>query len=102
MENYLSHYLGYRFEDYYRQVKCPLLMLVEKNLENEQEKAAMKGLAALAEQGQIEEINGWEHPYGWLLDPDDASKAILRFLSETGHLPVMGTWSHTTIAMFFL
>jgi hypothetical protein len=25
------------------------------------------------------------HPYGWLLDPEDASKAILKFLGDTAH-----------------
>jgi pimeloyl-ACP methyl ester carboxylesterase len=86
MENYLTHYFHYRFEDYYRKVKCPLLMLPgEEALENEREKAVMKRLRELAEQGKMVEVSGWVHPYGWLLNPGDASKAILEFLGDTTH-----------------
>jgi pimeloyl-ACP methyl ester carboxylesterase len=86
MASYMEHYFQYRFEDYYRKVKCPLLMLPGQDLlENEREKAAMEGLRALAEQGQIAQVRGWLHPYGWLLDPEEASNAILRFLSDTTH-----------------
>ncbi len=82
MVNYMRHYFHYRFEDYYRKVKCPLLMLPgEEMLDNEQEKAAMEGLSALAAQAEIVAVNGWVHPYGWLLDPRGVSKAILKFLS---------------------
>ncbi|MBU0492172.1 MAG: hypothetical protein KKB13_10025 [Chloroflexi bacterium] len=63
-------------------MKCPLLMLGEKELENEREKTAMKGLRELAEQGEIGEVDGWVHPYGWLLDPENASKAVLEFLAR--------------------
>lgn len=86
MQDYMRHYFQYRFEDYYRRVSCPLLMLPgEDVLENEREKAAMEGLRALAQQGQIVKVSAWEHPYGWLLDPEDVSEAILKFLSETAH-----------------
>ena len=85
MGNYMKHYYQYRFEDYYRRVKCPLLMLAEKESEDEREKAAMKGLRELAEQGEIVEVSGWAHPYVWFLDPEDASKAILKFLDDTAH-----------------
>ncbi len=84
MASYLEHYFQVRFEDYYRKVKCPLLMLPDQDLlENERETAAMEGLRALAEQGQIAQVHGWLHPYGWLLDPEEASNAILRFLGDT-------------------
>lgn len=83
MENYMNHYFHYRFEDYYRKVKCPLMMLAENDVEDEREIAAMKGLIDLAEQGEIVEVNGWAHPYCWLLDPKDACKAILKFLDAT-------------------
>ena len=86
MVNYMEHYFQYRFEDYYRRVKCPLLMLPgEDVLENEREKAVMEGLKELAEQGEIVKVSGWEHPYGWLLDPEAVSKAILKFLGDSAH-----------------
>ena len=82
--DYMSHYYRYRFEDYYSRVSCPLLMLPGEDVfENEREKAAMEGLARLAEQAEIATVSGWVHPYGWLLDPEDAIKAILRFLGGT-------------------
>ena len=84
-ENYMKHYFQYRFEDYYSEVKCPLLMLAEKELEDEREKAAMKGLRELAEQGEIAEVSGWAHPYCWFLNPEDACKVILKFLGDTAH-----------------
>jgi pimeloyl-ACP methyl ester carboxylesterase len=87
MASYMEHYFQYRFEDDYRKVKCPLLMLPGQDvLENERETAAMEGLRALAEQGRIAQVPGWEHPYGWLLDPEEAGNAILRFLGSTTHV----------------
>lgn len=84
MADYMGHYFHYRFEDYYSKVKCPLLMLPgEDVLDNERETAVMEGLRALAEQAQIVKVGGWLHPYGWLLDPEDVSKAILKFLRDT-------------------
>ena len=84
-ENYMTCYFQYRFEKYYEKVKCPLLMLVEKELEDEREKAAMKGLRELAQQGEIVEVSAWIHPFGWLLDPEDATEAILKFLGDAAH-----------------
>ena len=91
MASYMEHYFQYRFEDYYARVKCPLLMVPGEDVfENEREQAAMEGLRALAEQGQIAQVPGWEHPYGWLLDPEEASEAILRFLTGTAHAGPIG------------
>ena len=81
-ENYMQYYFHYHFEDYYRKVKCPLLMLAEKDLEDGREKAAMEGLRELAERGEIVEVSGWAHPYIWLLDPEDVSKELLKFLGD--------------------
>ncbi len=81
-EAYMEHYFHYRFEDYYPKVMCPLLMLAEKESEDEREKAAMEGLRALAKQGKIVDVEGWAHPYCWLLAPDNAIKAILRFFES--------------------
>ena len=86
MVAYMAHYFRYRFEDYYRKVKCPLLMLPGEDVfENEREKAVMEGLRELAEQGEIVKVSGWVHPYGWLLNPEEVSKAILKFLGDTAH-----------------
>jgi len=81
-ENYMKHYYHCRFEDYYRRAQCPLLMLAEKERAEEREKVAMQGLRELAAQAEIVEVSGWVHPYGWLLTPENASKAILEFLAK--------------------
>lgn len=83
---YMQHYFHYRFEDYYKGVECPLLMLPgEDGLEDERERAAMEGLVALTKQGEIVIVDGWMHPYGWLLDPKEMSKVILKFLGDLAH-----------------
>ena len=79
--NYMEHYYNYRFEDYYRQVKCPILMLPDEE-QLPSEKIAMEKLSELAHQVKIVSVPGWVHPYGWLLDPQGASEAVLEFLSE--------------------
>jgi pimeloyl-ACP methyl ester carboxylesterase len=85
LENYMGHYYHYRFEDYYRKIKCPLMLLAEKDLEDAREKAAMQGLCELTERGEIVAVEGWAHPYCWFLTPESASRAILKFLEGTAH-----------------
>ena len=46
----------------------------------------MKGLRELAVKGEIVEVGGWMHPYSWLLNSEEASKAIMKFLGDTAHL----------------
>jgi pimeloyl-ACP methyl ester carboxylesterase len=84
MADYMEHYFQTRFEDYYQRVTCPVLMVPgEEEWEDERERAAMEGLRDLAAQGEIVPVPGWVHPYGWLLDPDGMSQAILAFLGGT-------------------
>ena len=85
MGEYMTHYLEYRFEDYYKRVKCPLLILPdEEDAENPRMRAAMEGFRDLAEQGRIVEVKGWVHPFGWLQDPAAMCEMILEFLAEVG------------------
>jgi 2-succinyl-6-hydroxy-2,4-cyclohexadiene-1-carboxylate synthase len=82
-KEYLAHYFECRFEDYYRRVNCPLLMLPdEQDLQSERARAAMKGLKELSRQGKIVQVSGWVHPYGWLLNSEEMCKTILEFLAE--------------------
>ena len=81
MAAYLEAYFQYRLEDYYPRVQCPLLLLPGADVfDNPLEKAAMEGLKALAPHAQVAVVPGWEHPYGWLVDPEPACQAILDFL----------------------
>jgi 2-succinyl-6-hydroxy-2,4-cyclohexadiene-1-carboxylate synthase len=80
--NYMEHYFEYRFEDYYRRVKCPVLMLPdEEDAQDERIKTVMKKLSELAE-AEIIALPGWVHPYGWMLNPEGMSKVVLEFLAR--------------------
>jgi pimeloyl-ACP methyl ester carboxylesterase len=86
MEEYLEHYFDYRFEEYYKRVRCPVLMLPsEEEMEDVRMVRAMNGLSELAPRVKIVRVPGAVHPYGWLLDPDGMSKAVLEFLAEIRH-----------------
>ena len=82
-EKYLEHYFEYRFEDYYRQVRCPVLMLPgEEELQNERIKNVMQALSQLVQKGKIVAVPGWIHPYGWLLNSEEMTRVVLEFLAE--------------------
>jgi len=84
-EEYLERYYGYRFENYYRQVKCPVLMLPDEEAQQDERiKQAMQGLCELVSKGKIVAVPGWIHPYGWLLEPDEMNIVVMGFLVETG------------------
>lgn len=80
-EEYMHHYFHFRLEDYYRRVQCPLLMLPAADVsENAREQAALELLCQLAPGARIADIIGWQHPYGWMIDPANACRVILEFL----------------------
>jgi pimeloyl-ACP methyl ester carboxylesterase len=81
--DYMTHYFACRFEEYYRRVQCPVLMVASDETEPE-EVRAMQGLCQLTPRGKIASVPGWRHPYGWLLDPDEMCRVVLAFLAETG------------------
>jgi pimeloyl-ACP methyl ester carboxylesterase len=84
-EDYTKHYLFCRFEDYYKRVKCPVLMLPDTYPgQNEREKEIMNGLFRLVGQGKIVAVPEWVHPFGWMLTPESVSKTVLDFLAEVG------------------
>lgn len=81
--DYMGHCFQYRFEEYYRRVTCPLLMLPEPDdARNPRTRALMEGLRSLAKQARIVDVEGWIHPYGWLVNPDSMCRAALDFLGE--------------------
>jgi pimeloyl-ACP methyl ester carboxylesterase len=95
-EDYFKHYFQYRLEDYYKKVKCPLLMVPGEDVfNNRREKAAMEGLRKLATQAKIVRVSGWEHPYGWLINPEGICEAILKFLG--GFIKKIGGFNDTLL-----
>jgi 2-succinyl-6-hydroxy-2,4-cyclohexadiene-1-carboxylate synthase len=82
-ERYLTHYYAYRFEEYYRRVTCPVLMLpAEDEMENEEMRKAMEGFSQLARSCKIVLVPGAVHAAGWMLFPQRMSEAVLGFLAE--------------------
>lgn len=82
-EDYSRNYFSCRFEDYYRRVQCPILMLPDEDMMNGgPEKKAMYGLQQVAAHCRIAAIPGWSHPYGWLLTPELACPIVLKFMAE--------------------
>lgn len=80
---YMKHYLFYQFTDYYKKVKCPLLMMPDVYPgQDEREKEIMAGLFKLAAHGKIVSVPEWVHPFGWMLTPEAGSRAVLNFLGE--------------------
>lgn len=81
-EGYMRHYYGYRFEEYYERVRCPVLMMPsEKEMHDERIVRAMNGLCQLVSQCEIVGVPGAVHAFGWLLNPEGMSEAVLRFLA---------------------
>jgi pimeloyl-ACP methyl ester carboxylesterase len=78
--NYMTHYFEYRFEDYYRRVQCPLLMVTGDEKEPE-EVRSMQELCQLTPHGKIVAVPGWIHPYGWLIEPAEMCRVVLEFLA---------------------
>lgn len=85
LADYMGHYFACRFEDYFRKVKCPLLLVTGEESDNEKEKEVVEGLRALTSQGKAVSIKGWDHPFGWLLNPEEVCPLILNFLRSTAH-----------------
>ena len=84
-EGYLRHYYGYRFEEYYRRVVCPVLMLPSvEELADERIVRAMRGLSQLVSECRIVHVPGSVHVASWLLNPGEMSEAVLAFLAEVG------------------
>lgn len=86
-EKYTQTYFNTRFEEYYRKVKCPVLMLPGDDAwKDEKESAVIKKMSKVPENGRIADVPGWIYPYGWMIQPDQACGVIQEFFKqvETG------------------
>ncbi len=80
-DQYMEMYFDYRFEDYYTQIACSILMLPDA------EDAAdatlwdiMTRLSQLCRHCEIARVPGAIHPFGWMLDPKPMALAVVDFL----------------------
>ncbi len=79
-EDYFDHFFHNRLEEYYRRVKCPILMIPDSDeVKDEKARAVMQDVLALTPNGKLIELENWTHPYGWLDDPKKICQVILGF-----------------------
>jgi len=77
---YMKHYYTYKFEDYYKELSCPVLMLPHADPETKKEIDIMNALMTLTNDCHIHQIEKWQHAYGWILNPSEASQTVLDFI----------------------
>mgnify|MGYP000500502481 CR=1 FL=1 len=81
---YMKHYYQYLFEDYFRKIKAPFLIIGgEGDFKNSQIIKAQQRLIELAlSKGKIKTLDNWQHADGWTSSPEYASKIVLDFLAD--------------------
>lgn len=77
---YTQTYFATKFEDYYAQVACPMIILPDADdAKDEKLVNILTRLAQLPEQCEIVHVAGAMHPFGWMLDPEPMACAVLTF-----------------------
>jgi len=80
---YMETYFQYRFEDYYAQITCPILMLPDaEDAADAKLWDIMTRLCQLPKACEIVRVPGAMHPFGWILDPEPMARAVLKFLGR--------------------
>ncbi|MBY0010730.1 alpha/beta fold hydrolase [Paenibacillus typhae] len=80
---YIQKFWDSKFEEYYRQVRCPVLFLPsEAEWANERVRSSLDHFAGLVKQAEIERIADSIHAYVWLLQPAEAGQMVLQFISR--------------------
>ncbi|MFW9851442.1 MAG: alpha/beta fold hydrolase [Candidatus Thorarchaeota archaeon] len=80
-ESYMKNYWDIRFEDYYKNIKAPVLFLPgEENWKNKKFREALKFFQSFLSDSKIVHIKGGMHAYVWLFYPEECSKAVLEFI----------------------
>ncbi len=84
--DYMKHYFEYKFEDYYSQITCPVLMMAcdhsDLTEQVKKENHILNRLCDLTKHCQFVTIPGWQHAYGWLLKTKEASETAHSFISS--------------------
>ena len=80
---YTETYFSYRFEDYYAQIACPMIILPDADdAADEKLLDIMTRLSQLPKQCEIVHVPGAMHPFGWMLDPEPMAQAVLDFFGQ--------------------
>lgn len=81
--SYFGSYFYDHLENYYQRVQCPVIMIPDADeVKNEKAKGLMTAMIAFAKNGKLVEVEEWNHPYGWVLEPTKICGAILEFLDS--------------------
>jgi len=79
-DQYMEHYFSTRFEDYYRQIACPMILLTGQARDDDPAALEiMRRLCALPKQCELIHAPGAMHPFGWMLEPEPMVRAVLEF-----------------------
>jgi 2-succinyl-6-hydroxy-2,4-cyclohexadiene-1-carboxylate synthase len=82
-DQYMQMYFGYRFEDYYARITCPILMLPDaEDAADATLWGIMTRLSQLCRHCEIARVPGAIHPFGWILDPAPMAQAVLGFFNR--------------------
>lgn len=80
---YMQKYWDLKFEDYYKNVKCPVLFLPSEDESKDPNiQHSLQYFASLLEQYEVEKIENSLHAYVWMQFPELAANKVLNFLSK--------------------
>ena len=80
---YMDTYFALRFEDYWRRVRCPALMLPDENdASDEAHRDIIERLSQLPERCEIVVVPGSVHALGWMLIPERMAGAVADFVRK--------------------
>ena len=80
---YVVHYLDFRFEEYYKKISSPVLFLLsEDEWKNEKIRDIVEKFAQFIEDSTIKYIEGGMHAYIWMQYPEIAGKLISDFINN--------------------
>ncbi len=82
-ESYMKLYTKFKFEEYYKEIKTPVLFMPgEREWENDRLQNALNHFRSYLSDSKIVYVKGGMHAYVWLFFPEECSKYVLHFLQQ--------------------
>ncbi|MFS1517304.1 alpha/beta hydrolase [Bacillus sp. SCS-151] len=82
-QEYIQHYWDVKFEEYYKKVKCPILMLPsDDEWHNLKAREIMIKFSTLVGKSEIKHIEGSKHAYMWMQFPKLMSTVVHDYLKR--------------------
>ncbi len=80
---YIQNYWDLRFEEYYKNIKCPILFLPSnEEFENVKIKESLKAFTELVSKYEVRQVDHTSHAYVWMQEPRKASSLVKNFLES--------------------